>query len=370
MAEMNIVKAVNSALDNMLEKDENVLFFGQDAGYFGGVFGTSEGLQNKFGSHRVFDTPLSEGGIAAIAFGMGINGLRPVAEIQFADYIFPAYDQIVNEIAKLRHRSGGEFSTPVTFRTPAGGGIKGGHHHSQSPESQFTHTPGLKVVYCSNPYTAKGLLTAALADLARDTIAAFEKAIADSGIAAPLFITQNDGTVAEAHQARRLPVYSFASGATNSMRGAAYLSGLSDAMVVDVGGTTTDIGMLRAGFPREANNVVEVGGVRTLFRMPDLVSIALGGGTLVEADPLKVGPESTRLDLLQRGLGLGGHRLTCPHLPGPAGPGSVRQNRSSATARQPASARRSVKLRMPSLMPCTAGATTTPGPAPAPGSPP
>jgi 2-oxoisovalerate dehydrogenase E1 component beta subunit len=94
--------------------------------------------------------------------GMGLNGLRPIAEIQFADYIFPAYDQIVNEIAKLRHRSGGEFSTPVTFRTPAGGGIKGGHHHSQSPESQFTHTPGLKVVYCSNPYNAKGLLTAAI----------------------------------------------------------------------------------------------------------------------------------------------------------------------------------------------------------------
>ena len=162
MAEMNIVKAVNSALDNMLEKDENVLFFGQDAGYFGGVFGTSEGLQNKFGSHRVFDTPLSEGGIAAIAFGMGINGLRPVAEIQFADYIFPAYDQIVNEIAKVRHRSGGEFWCPVTFRTPAGGGIRGGHHHSQSPESQFTHTPGLKVVYASTPYNAKGLLIAAI----------------------------------------------------------------------------------------------------------------------------------------------------------------------------------------------------------------
>ena len=162
MAEMNIVKAVNSALDNMLEKDENVLFFGQDAGYFGGVFGTSEGLQNKFGSHRVFDTPLSEGGIAAIAFGMGINGLRPVAEIQFADYIFPAYDQIVNEIAKVRHRSGGEFWCPVTVRTPAGGGIRGGHHHSQSPESQFTHTPGLKVVYASTPYNAKGLLIAAI----------------------------------------------------------------------------------------------------------------------------------------------------------------------------------------------------------------
>ena len=162
MVKMNMIAALNSALEHQLERDENVVIFGEDVGYFGGVFRVTAGLQNKFGAHRVFDSPLAEGGIAAIAMGMGINGLRPVAEIQFADYIFPAYDQIVNEIAKLRHRSGGEFSTPVTFRTPAGGGIKGGHHHSQSPESQFTHTPGLKVVYCSNPYNAKGLLTSAI----------------------------------------------------------------------------------------------------------------------------------------------------------------------------------------------------------------
>ena len=162
MVEMNMVQAVNSALDNMLQRDEDVLVFGEDVGYFGGVFRTTDGLQEKHGAHRVFDTPLSEGGIAAIAFGMGLNGLRPVCEIQFADYIFPAYDQIVNEMAKLRHRSGGEFWTPVTIRTPAGGGIRGGHHHSQSPEAQFTHTPGLKVVYCSTPYNAKGLLTSAI----------------------------------------------------------------------------------------------------------------------------------------------------------------------------------------------------------------
>jgi N-methylhydantoinase A/oxoprolinase/acetone carboxylase beta subunit len=155
-----------------------------------------------------------------------------------------------------------------------------------------------------------GLLNAALADLARDTIAAFEKAIADSGIAAPLFITQNDGTVAEAGQARRLPVYSFASGATNSMRGAAYLSGLSDAMVVDVGGTTTDVGQLRHGFPREANSVVKVGGVRTLFRMPDLLSIGLGGGSHVALDPVKVGPLSVGYRLLKDGIAFGGRQLT------------------------------------------------------------
>jgi N-methylhydantoinase A/oxoprolinase/acetone carboxylase beta subunit len=155
-----------------------------------------------------------------------------------------------------------------------------------------------------------GLLNAALADLSRETIAAFEKAIADSGIAAPLFITQNDGTVVEAHQARRLPVYSFASGATNSMRGAAYLSGLSDAMVVDVGGTTTDVGQLKLGFPREANSVVKVGGVRTLFRMPDLLSIGLGGGSHVVLDPIKVGPVSVGYRLLRDAIAFGGHQLT------------------------------------------------------------
>ena len=125
MTNMNIISALNSALDSMLDKDENVVIFGEDVGYFGGVFRVTDGLQEKHGSHRVFDSPLAEGGIAAIAFGMGLNGLRPVVEIQFSDYIFPAYDQIVNEIAKLRHRSGGEFWTPVTVRTPAGGGIRG-----------------------------------------------------------------------------------------------------------------------------------------------------------------------------------------------------------------------------------------------------
>jgi N-methylhydantoinase A/oxoprolinase/acetone carboxylase beta subunit len=155
-----------------------------------------------------------------------------------------------------------------------------------------------------------GLLNAALAELSRDTIAAFENSIRESGIAAPLFITQNDGTVAEASQARRLPVYSFASGATNSMRGAAYLSGLQDAMVIDVGGTTTDVGQLKNGFPREANSVVKVGGVRTLFRMPDLLSIGLGGGSHVQLDPLKVGPVSVGYKLLKDGIAFGGKQLT------------------------------------------------------------
>jgi N-methylhydantoinase A/oxoprolinase/acetone carboxylase beta subunit len=155
-----------------------------------------------------------------------------------------------------------------------------------------------------------GLLNAALADLARDTIAAFEAAVGSAFAGAPLFITQNDGTVAEAAHARRLPVYSFASGATNSMRGASYLSGLREAMVIDVGGTTTDVGQLRGGFPREANSVVQIGGVRTLFRMPDLVSIGLGGGSHVSLEPLQIGPLSVGYRLLSEGLAFGGAQLT------------------------------------------------------------
>ena len=142
MPNMNMVESVNNALDTMLSRDNDVIMFGEDFGYFGGVFRTSDGLQDKHGKHRVFDSPLSEGGIAATAFGMGINGLRPVVEIQFADYIFPAYDQIVNEMAKVRHRSGGEFWCPVTIRTPAGGGIRGG---------QWLRKRGLK------PSTCKGV---------------------------------------------------------------------------------------------------------------------------------------------------------------------------------------------------------------------
>jgi N-methylhydantoinase A/oxoprolinase/acetone carboxylase beta subunit len=154
------------------------------------------------------------------------------------------------------------------------------------------------------------LLNAALVELARSIVAGFTRAIAASGIAAPLYLTQNDGTVMAADIAAALPVMSFASGATNSMRGAAFLSGLTDAMVIDVGGTSTDVGQLRRGFPREANSVVEVGGVRTLFRMPDLLSIALGGGSVVERDPLAVGPRSVGYRLTREALVFGGSTLT------------------------------------------------------------
>src|SRR5277367_3835282 len=162
MATMNLVQAINSALDVMLGRNPDVLIFGEDVGYFGGVFRATDGLMAKRGVARCFDTPISEGGIVATAIGMGAYGLRPVVEIQFADYILPAYDQLVSEAARLRYRSGGEFWAPITVRSPYGGGIFGGQTHSQSPESIFTHVSGLKTVMPSNPYDAKGLLISAI----------------------------------------------------------------------------------------------------------------------------------------------------------------------------------------------------------------
>jgi 2-oxoisovalerate dehydrogenase E1 component beta subunit len=164
MPQMNMIQALNSAMDVMLGKDPSVVIMGQDVGYFGGVFRTTDGLQRKYGEHRVLDTPIAEGGIVATAIGMSVNGLRPVAEIQFADYIYPGYDQIVSELARVRYRTGGEFSVPVTVRTPCGGGIRGGQTHSQSPEALFAHVSGLKVLMPSNPYDAKGLLISAIED--------------------------------------------------------------------------------------------------------------------------------------------------------------------------------------------------------------
>lgn len=159
-----MIQALNSAMDVMLERDPGVVVLGEDVGYFGGVFRTTDGLQRKYGEHRVLDTPISELGIVAASIGMAVNGLRPVAEIQFADYIYPGYDQIVSELARLRYRSAGEFYAPVTIRTPCGGGIRGGQTHSQSPEAIFAHVCGVKVVMPSNPYDAKGLLISAIED--------------------------------------------------------------------------------------------------------------------------------------------------------------------------------------------------------------
>lgn len=159
---MTMIQALRSALDVMMERDDNVVVFGQDVGYFGGVFRVTEGLQAKYGSSRCFDAPINEGGIVGAAVGMAAYGLRPVAEIQFADYFYPASDQIVSEAARLRYRSAGDFTCPLTIRMPCGGGIYGGQTHSQSPEALFTHVCGVRTVMPSNPYDAKGLLIAAI----------------------------------------------------------------------------------------------------------------------------------------------------------------------------------------------------------------
>jgi 2-oxoisovalerate dehydrogenase E1 component subunit beta len=162
MASMTMVHAIRSALDVMLGRDANVVVFGEDVGYFGGVFRCTDGLQAKYGASRVFDSPIAEGGIVGAAIGMGAYGLRPVAEIQFADYMYPGYDQIVSGAARLRYRSAGDFTAPITIRMPCGGGIYGGQTHSQSPEALFTHVCGLRTVMPSNPYDAKGLLIASI----------------------------------------------------------------------------------------------------------------------------------------------------------------------------------------------------------------
>jgi 2-oxoisovalerate dehydrogenase E1 component beta subunit len=162
MPTMNIIQAVNSALRLQMAHEPKAIILGEDVGKFGGVFRATSGLYDEFGEERVIDTPLAEAGIIGTAIGMAIYGMRPIPEIQFSDFIFPAFDQIVNELAKFRYRSGGQYPCPVVIRTPVGGGIRGGHYHSQSPEALFIHTPGLKVVMPSNPYDAKGLLLASL----------------------------------------------------------------------------------------------------------------------------------------------------------------------------------------------------------------
>jgi 2-oxoisovalerate dehydrogenase E1 component beta subunit len=164
MPTFNMIQALNDAHKVMMRKDEDIVVFGEDIGYFGGVFRVTEGLQREFGKTRVFDAPISEGGIVATAVGMATYGLKPVIEIQFADYIYPGYDQIVSEVAKIRYRTAAEWTMPMVIRTPYGGGIFGGQTHSQSPESLFTHIAGLKVVIPSTPHDAKGLLIAAIED--------------------------------------------------------------------------------------------------------------------------------------------------------------------------------------------------------------
>jgi len=162
MAEITIVQAVNDALMEEMGRDEDVVVLGEDVGVNGGVFRCTADLFDKYGEDRVIDTPLSESGIIGSAIGMALYGLKPVPEIQFSDFIWPAFDQITSEMAKMRYRSGNQFSCPMVVRTPYGGGIRGGHYHSQSPEVYFTHTSGLVVVVPSDAYDAKGLLKAAI----------------------------------------------------------------------------------------------------------------------------------------------------------------------------------------------------------------
>jgi pyruvate dehydrogenase E1 component beta subunit len=161
---LTFVQAINQALKEEMRRDPRVVVLGEDVGRMGGVFRATDDLQNEFGPERVIDTPLHEGGIIGSAIGMALAGLIPVPEIQFVDFIYPAFDQIVNELAKVRYRSGGQFSAPMVIRTPYGGGIRGGHYHSQSPEAYFVHTAGLKVVIPSSPSDARSLLVASIRD--------------------------------------------------------------------------------------------------------------------------------------------------------------------------------------------------------------
>lgn len=164
MPQMNMVQAINDALRVAMRADKRVVLLGEDVGKVGGVFRVTSGLYNEFGKERVIDTPLTENGIIGAAVGMAMYGMIPVPEIQFADFIWPAYEQIVNELTKYRYRSGGEYTAGLVIRTPVGGGIRGGHYHSQHPESQFVCLPGIKTVIPSNAADAKGLLLSAIFD--------------------------------------------------------------------------------------------------------------------------------------------------------------------------------------------------------------
>lgn len=162
MPKMTMLQAINDALHVAMAEDDDVVVLGEDVGKKGGVFGATAGLFDKYGEKRVMDTPLSECGILGAAIGMALYGLKAVPEIQFLDFIYPGFDQIVSEAAKMRYRSGGEWTSPITIRSPSGGGIRGGHYHSQSAEALFAHTAGLRVVMPSTPRDAKGLLLASI----------------------------------------------------------------------------------------------------------------------------------------------------------------------------------------------------------------
>src|SRR5512136_859788 len=164
MARLNMVEAINLALREEMERDKGIVILGEDVGKEGGVFRVTDGLQERFGADRVIDTPLAESGIVGVAFGMAVNGLRPIAEIQFEGFLYPCLDQILNHIGRIRNRSRGRFTAPLVIRTPYGGGIHAPEHHSDSPEAIFMHTPGIKVVIPATPNEAKGLFLSSIRD--------------------------------------------------------------------------------------------------------------------------------------------------------------------------------------------------------------
>lgn len=249
MSEMNMVQALNQGLRSAMHHDERVVVMGEDVAKVGGVFRVTAGLQDAFGEARVVDTPLSECGIVGTAIGMALYGMRPVPEIQFADFIYPGFDQLVNEAAKYRYRSGGEFTCPMVLRTPVGGGIRGGHYHSQSPESLFIHTAGLKVVYPSNPYDAKGLLLSAVAD--EDPVLFFEPKRVYRAV--KMDVPEEDYTVplSEARvvrQGRDVTVVSW---------GAMFYEALAAAEKVEGEGIDAEVIDLRTLWPLDADTVVQ-----------------------------------------------------------------------------------------------------------------
>jgi pyruvate dehydrogenase E1 component beta subunit len=249
MPQMNMVSAIQDALRTEMRLDERVVLLGEDVGKLGGVFRVTAGLQQEFGNERVVDAPLSETGIVGAAIGMALNGLRPVPEIQFADFIYPAVDQLINEAAKYRYRSGGEFTCPMVVRVPTGGGIRGGHYHSQSPEALFIHTAGLKVVCPSNPYDAKGLLLASIRD--EDPVLFFEPKRAYRALR--MEVPEGDYTV-ELSQAR---VVRAGEHVTVVSWGAMLFEALAAADQVRAEGVEAEVIDLRTLWPVDAATVVE-----------------------------------------------------------------------------------------------------------------
>jgi 2-oxoisovalerate dehydrogenase E1 component beta subunit len=262
MPSMTMIQALNSALDVMLERDPNVLIFGEDVGYFGGVFRVTEHLQKKHGAKRCFDAPINECGIAGVAVGMAVYGLRPVIEIQFADYMYPAYDQLVSEAARIRYRSANDFTVPMTVRMPYGGGIYGGVTHSQSPEALFTHVAGLKTVIPSTPYDAKGLLIAAIED--DDPVMFLEPKRVYNGP----FDGRRDGPVATwaKHPASEVPAghYTIPLGKANIVRAGADITVLAYGTMVHVAlaaaedsGIDSEVIDLRTLLPLDMDAIVQ-----------------------------------------------------------------------------------------------------------------